>query len=351
MNKPYSQQLDLGLGASEQVEGVCSQSMTDSEPTGSNAENFSQTTILDSNAKSISSIEQGYRGTLLKNESLAHFTTWRVGGRAKQIFKPMDRDDLVRFLRELPPEEPVLWLGLGSNALIRDGGFSGTVIVTQGGLKQIECLSDTQVRVDVGVSCASMARFCARNGLTGAEFWAGIPGTMGGALRMNAGCYGSETWSYVESVETIRRDGTIQVRSADSFEVAYRHTQGLAADEWFLSASCRLPPGDKDIALANIKTLLARRAETQPINEYNCGSVFRNPPGDFAARLIESCGLKGKKIGGAVVSEKHANFIINQEGLASAADIEALIHFVRETVMAEKNIQLAHEIHIIGDAI
>ncbi len=288
------------------------------------------------------------QGTLLFNEPLADYTTWRVGGPATRLYKPAHLADLMAFLRQLPQDEPLLWIGLGSNSLIRDKGFSGTVIVTQGCLKELALLSEDTVRVEAGVSCASMARFTARNNLAGGEFWAGIPGTMGGALRMNAGCHGGETWQSVVEVQTINRKGELRVRRSEEFEVAYRHVVGLG-DEWFVSATFKLTPGDKETSLQVIKDLLAHRTNTQPTNEYNCGSVFRNPPGDFAARLIESCGLKGFQIGGAVVSRKHANFIINHEGTASAADIEALIHLVQTKVKEQTTVELMHEVHIIGD--
>lgn len=289
-----------------------------------------------------------YQGQLLFNELLAGYTTWRVGGPAKAIYKPMGIADLAIFLKQTPKAEPLLWLGLGSNSLIKDAGFAGTVIVTQGALNEIDLVGDALIRVEAGVSCAKMARFCARNHLAGGEFWAGIPGTMGGALRMNAGCFQGETWQSVVEVETMTREGEIRRRKASEFEVSYRHVVGLN-DEWFISATCRLSPGDKDKSLQLIKELLARRAATQPTSEYNCGSVFRNPPGQFAARLIESCGLKGKRIGGAEISAKHANFIINHEGGATAGDIEALIQLTQNTVHEQTGIHLVREIHIIGD--
>lgn len=288
-----------------------------------------------------------YQGELFFNELLADYTTWRVGGRAKQLYKPKNLADLSLFLQQLPKDEPLLWLGLGSNSLIRDSGFVGTVILTQGCLKEIRLIGDGFVHVEAGVSCATMARFCARASLSGGEFWAGIPGTMGGALRMNAGCFGSETWQSVVEVETMTRNGEIRVRRPEEFEIAYRHVSGLQ-EEWFVSATCRLEQGSKEKSLQIIKDLLAHRASTQPTNEYNCGSVFRNPPGSYAAQLIESCGLKGKQLGGAMVSPKHANFIINQ-GIAKADDIEMLIDLVRDTVHQATNIELMPEVHIIGD--
>ena len=288
------------------------------------------------------------QGQLLHSEPLSSHTTWRVGGNAKKLYKPAGIDDLGLFLRQLSDAEPILWLGLGSNSLIRDSGFSGTVVITQGCLMGIQLVDELTVRVEAGVSCATMARFCARNNLAGGEFWAGIPGTMGGALRMNAGCFGGETWDSVIEVETINRAGEKRIRNASEFAISYRHVEGLG-EEWFVAASCRLTKGDKETSLKLIKELLAHRADTQPTSEYNCGSVFRNPPGNFAARLIESCGLKGKQLGGAVVSTKHANFIINQEGSATASDIESLITLVRETVRQQTEIELIREVHIIGD--
>lgn len=295
------------------------------------------------------SLDHEVKGTMLYNEPLADYTTWRVGGPAAKMYKPAHVADLSLFLQKLDKNEPLLWLGLGSNSLISDAGFKGTVILTQGCLKEMTLVSAGIVRVEAGVSCASMARFCARNQLAGAEFWAGIPGTMGGALRMNAGCHGGETWLSVIEVQTINRAGEIRVRKPEEFDIAYRHVAGLEEDEWFISGTFQLPAGDKETALQEIKELLARRASTQPTNEFNCGSVFRNPKGDFAARLIESCGLKGFSIGGAKVSEKHANFIINHEGKASAADIEALIHLVQTKVYEQTQIELIREVHLIGD--
>lgn len=288
-------------------------------------------------------------GELLTNVLLADYTTWRVGGHARHLYKPKDIDDLAVFLRQLPLDESIVWLGLGSNCLIRDGGIAGTVIVTQGCLKDIHLIESDTVYVEAGVSCATMARFCARNGLEGGEFWAGIPGTMGGALRMNAGCAGSETWQYVVEVETLDRQGVRHIRTPQHFEVAYRHVQ-CPADEWFVAGVFRLQKGDKEKSLQRIRDLLEHRAATQPTSEYNCGSVFRNPPGDYAARLIEGCGLKGKQIGGALVSPKHANFIINHEGSACAKDIEMLIEHVRGTVAQNKAVNLVQEVHIIGES-
>lgn len=290
------------------------------------------------------------RGIQLLGEPLSLYTTWRIGGPAERLYKPADLNDLSIFLKTCDPKEPITWLGLGSNSLIRDSGIQGTVIVTQGCLHEICLLSDQLVRVEAGVSCATMARFTARNHLQGGEFWAGIPGTMGGALRMNAGCFNGATWDSVVEVETINRSGEIVHRKPETFSIAYRSVQGLQPDEWFVAATFRLKPGNKDESLAQIKSLLARRALTQPTGEYNCGSVFRNPPNDYAARLIESCGLKGFTIGGAQVSLKHANFIINYEGQAKAIDVENLMNHAHQLVYDKTGIDLIREVHILGES-
>ncbi len=288
-------------------------------------------------------------GLLLNDEPLASYTTWRVGGDAKKLYKPAGIHDLATFLQTLPAGEPILWLGLGSNTLIRDKGYKGTVILTQNCLNGLELLEPDTIRVEAGVSCAKMARFCARNDLSGGEFWAGIPGTMGGALRMNAGCFNGETWNYVQEVETMNRFGKIRKRKPEEFSIAYRHVDGLEDDEWFVAATCKLPRGEKSESMQIIKDLLDRRARTQPTSEFNCGSVFRNPPNDHAAKLIESCGLKGKVLGGAQVSLKHANFIINSKGMATARDIENLIEHVHSTILDKTSHDLIREVHIIGE--
>ncbi len=290
-----------------------------------------------------------FQGQVLHQVSLTDYNTWRVGGYAKTLYKPNGVHDLVCLLSALPAQEPLLWLGLGSNSLIKDNGFAGSVIVTQGCLNGLTLLADDSIRVEAGVSCAKLARFAARNNLADAEFWAGIPGTMGGALRMNAGCFNGATWDRVVSVETISRTGEIRHRNPAEFSVAYRHVSGLAEDEWFIAATYRFLPGNKEHSLQLIKDLLERRMQTQPTSEYNCGSVFRNPPNDYAARLIESCGLKGYNIGGAMVSHKHANFITNHKGQATATDIEALIRHVQQVVRAQTAIELTREVHILGD--
>ncbi len=293
------------------------------------------------------------RGELKANEPMSRHVSWRAGGAAARVYTPADRDDLAAFLTQLPIGEPVVFIGLGSNALVRDGGFRGTVVLTHASAKR-PALADGRVFAEAGVASPKVARFAAMHDLEGAEFLAGIPGSVGGALVMNAGCYGSETWEIVESVETIDRAGTIRIRAKGDFEIGYRHCElktggRLDAVEWFTGAFFKLAAGDGGASRARIRELLTKRIASQPLSLPNAGSVFRNPPGDHAARLIESCGLKGLERGGARVSEKHANFIVNPKGAARAADIEWLIQTVREKVRRQTGIDLHPEVRIIGD--
>ena len=287
------------------------------------------------------------RGVLRENEMLSRHTSWRVGGPVKRFYQPADIADLSVFLTELPPEEPIYWLGLGSNLLVRDGGYQGTVICTSGVLNGIEVLDEQRMYVEAGVACPKVAKVSANHGLCGAEFLCGIPGTMGGALAMNAGAFGGETWDVVATVQTVNRTGRLQQRTARDYQIGYRHVVG-PQDEWFVSCTLQLHMGDSDESQAKIKSLLNKRGASQPTQQANAGSVFRNPPGDYAARLIEGCGLKGTCIGGACVSDKHANFIVNI-GTANAADIEAMIHKVQQTVEQETGVQLQTEVRIVGD--
>jgi UDP-N-acetylmuramate dehydrogenase len=322
-------------------------------------------------------------GELRLDEPMHRHTTWRTGGPAQRAYFPSDLQDLARFLRALPAGEPVQCVGLGSNLLVRDGGVRGTIVFTHGALKEV-ALSEHEegfplLYAQAGVAAPKVARFAATHGLRRAEFLTGIPGTVGGALAMNAGCYGSETWDIVHMVLMLTRAGEIKRRHPDEFEVSYRHValrgggkrvEGSAGappgspafgspasgsslltastQEFFAAAWFRLTPGDGDESRRAIKDLLQRRIASQPLGEPNAGSVFRNPPGDYAARLIESCGLKGFAIGGAVVSRKHSNFIVNS-GAATSADIEALIAHVQVTVQARCGVLLEREVRIIGE--
>jgi len=290
------------------------------------------------------------RGELRRDEPMARHVSWRAGGKADRFFAPADLEDLQRFLKSLPAKEPVLFVGLGSNLLVRDGGLRGTVIAMHAASKHAS-RQDDLLFAEAGLAAPKVARFAAKQNLAGAEFLAGIPGTVGGALAMNAGCYGSETWSIVERVQTIDRRGALHSHLPGEYEIGYRHCQPRAGrEEWFVAAWFRLPAGDGAASQARIREFLAKRIATQPLQLPNAGSVFRNPPGDHAARLIESCGLKGLARGGARVSEKHANFIVNPAGAASAGDIESLIMEVQRKVQDRKGIHLIPEVRIVGEA-
>jgi UDP-N-acetylmuramate dehydrogenase len=288
----------------------------------------------------------GFDARVLRDEPMARHTSWHVGGPADLLFQPLNVEDLASFLQRLDSAVALLWIGLGSNLLVRDGGIRGAVIETHGALSELKRLSDTEIWCDAGVACAKLARQCIKWGLGPAEFFAGIPGTLGGALAMNAGAFGGETWTHVVTVTTIDRNGVRHDRAASEYAISYRHVAG-PANEWFLGARLRFEPRP-GVSNDDIRLLLARRKATQPIGEWSCGSVFTNPPGDHAARLIEAAGLKGFRIGGARVSEMHANFIVN-DGTASAADIEQLIEHVMQTVRQVHAVELNTEVRIVGE--
>jgi len=295
-----------------------------------------------------------FRGALRHDEPMAKHVSWRAGGRARVFFQPADLEDLRVFLASRPAPEPVLFVGLGSNLLVRDGGFDGCVVYTHRALTGIEAAPPLGPKLvfvaGAGVPAPHLARYVARHGGAGAEWMAGVPGTVGGALAMNAGCYGGETWNHVVSVRTVDRHGAIHTRTADDYEIGYRHVRAHSgADEWFVGATFAFDAGEEAAAMARMKALLVKRVATQPLSRPNAGSVFRNPPGDHAARLIESCGLKGFTVGGAQVSRKHANFIVNL-GAATAADIEAVIEHVQATVKAAAGVELVREVRIVGSA-
>lgn len=294
-------------------------------------------------------VHAGLRGTLRTGEPMRRRTSWRVGGPADRAYVPADLDDLCEFLRALPPEEPVFFVGLGSNLLVRDRGIRGTVVLTHGALNRLEMTATGEIYCEAGVAAPKVARFAAVHGLQGAEFLAGIPGTVGGALAMNAGCYGTETWETVARVLTVDRRGEKHERATSEFVVGYRSVvSGEPREEYFAAAWLRLAKGDGERSRLRIRELLQKRIASQPLEQPNAGSVFRNPPGDHAARLIESCGLKGARAGGAMVSPKHANFIVNT-GDASAADIERLIETVQEVVERETGVRLHREVLIVGE--
>lgn len=285
------------------------------------------------------------QGELRWHEPMCRHTSLRVGGPAERFYKPASLEDLSAFLAQLDHDTPVFWFGLGSNLLVRDGGLPGVVVATGGVFMMLENAGSHCIEAGASVACTQLARQAIRWGYGPSEFFAGIPGTLGGALAMNAGAHGGETWDRVRGVTTIDRHGTVHERSPAEYEIGYRHVQG-PPDEWFVGASLAFDAA-ADASMATLQAMLARRKDTQPLGLPSCGSVFRNPPGEHAARLIESAGLKGYRVGGAEVSEKHANFIINR-GNASAADIEALIAHVQQAVRARHGVELLHEVRIVG---
>ena len=293
-------------------------------------------------------VAQEFALRVRRDEPMSRHTSWHVGGPAEVFFNPRDRTELAIFLRSLPDDVPIHWVGLGSNLLVRDGGLKGVVISTHGTLDRFDRLSQTEVYGEAGVPCARIARQCVKWGLGQGEFFAGIPGTLGGALAMNAGAFGGETWRHVLEVETIDRCGKERTRAASEFKTSYRQVTPPAPEEWFVAAKLTFEP-NSGVDKAQIDELLERRKASQPIGEWSCGSVFTNPPGDHAARLLESAGLKGFRIGDASVSQKHANFIINH-GKATAADLERLIQHVQATVERVHGVRLHPEVRIVGEA-
>jgi len=287
------------------------------------------------------------QGEIRHDEPMSRHTSWRVGGPADTYFVPASIDDLASFLADLDADTPLFWLGVGTNLLVRDGGLRGVVIAATKVLKHLERAGDCFVRAGAGVPCTQLARQCVRWRLGPSEFFAGIPGTVGGALAMNAGAHGGETWERVAEVRTIDRGGNVHARTPEDYTIGYRSVRG-PENEWFLEATLRFDP-DVVPSMEAMKAMLERRKATQPLGLPSCGSVFRNPPGDHSARLIEAAGLKGHRIGGAEVSAKHANFIINRND-ASASDIEALINHVQKTVTDVHGVELRHEVRIVGEA-
>ena len=302
------------------------------------------------------------RGRLLYNEPMRKHVSWRAGGPAQRVYIPADLEDLTWLVRSVSADDDIHMVGLGSNLLVRDGGVTGVVILLHGVLDRLSIESRSHglppappgvetglVYAQAGVAAPKLARFAANHDLVGGEFWAGIPGTVGGAIAMNAGCYGSETWDKLVQVQTLDRQGQLNERLPDEYVTGYRHVAlKHANEEWFIGGWFRLEKGDGAASRETIKAFLKKRIASQPLSMPNAGSVFRNPPGDFAARLIESCGLKGYRIGDAQVSEKHANFIVNL-GDATATDIERLIEHVEDTVEARTNVRLIREVRIIGE--
>ncbi|WP_425997754.1 UDP-N-acetylmuramate dehydrogenase [Caulobacter sp. DWR1-3-2b1] len=289
------------------------------------------------------------RGKLLFDEPLGPFTWFRVGGPAEVLFLPVDADDLRDFLKALPLEVPVQALGVGSNVIIRDGGVEGVVIRCAGRAFGEVTVDAEENLIIAGPAAldASVARAAARAGLTGLEFFVGIPGTVGGALTMNAGCYGRETKDILVSAWGYDRSGEIKVWNNEDFGFTYRHTVVPANSMFWVQAMFRGTPDDPADVRDRMAQITSRRETTQPIREKTGGSTFKNPPGHSSWKLVDEAGWRGKPFGGAMFSPLHSNFLINT-GEATAADLEGLGDAVRADVLAQTGIQLDWEIKRIG---
>jgi UDP-N-acetylmuramate dehydrogenase len=290
----------------------------------------------------------GLQGELRTQEPMSRHTSWKTGGNADYYYIASDINDLAKFISKLPTSTPITWIGFGSNLLVRDGGVSGVVVSVVGLLNELKKINETEIFIGAGVSCVKVAHFSAKHGLEGIEFLAGIPGTIGGALAMNAGAYGGEIWSYIKEVETINRKGKREIFEKDKFDINYRSVS-ISENEWFIACKMKLEISTRTVVSDRIKKMLSERADGQPLGQLSCGSVFRNPTNQHAAKLIELCGLKGKKVGGAVISDKHSNFIINT-GNATSLDIEKLIEFIQACVYEKYDIKLIPEVRIIGES-
>ncbi len=278
-----------------------------------------------------------------QNVSLKNLTTWKVGGEAERVFQPSSIATLATYLKHLPANLPVTFLGLGSNVLVPDAGVKGVVILTSPSLSGIELLNQNTFRALAGSPAAKVAKFCVEHKLQGLEFLAGIPGTIGGALAMNAGAFGSEIWQFVKRINLINKKGELFSLTAHDLIIGYRNVK-LPEHSWILSGEFELESGDNSF---RIKELLKLRNSLQPIGTFNCGSVFKNPENGYAAKLIEDSALKGFRVGGAHISSKHANFIINDAN-ASAEDILKLIRLVQSVVKQKQGIELELELRLLS---
>ena len=287
------------------------------------------------------------RGKLLRDEALGPFTWFRVGGPADVVFLPEDEDDLAAFLKGLPQDVPVTVLGVGSNTLVRDGGVEGVVIRLGRGFNGVEALSATTIKAGAAVPDAILARKAAEAGIAGLEFYAGIPGTVGGAAIMNAGCYGSETVQVLTHVSVMDRGGQVKRLANAELGYTYRHSALQGADIIVLSAEFEGTAGEPDAIKARMAEITERRETTQPIREKTGGSTFKNPEGHSSWKLVDGAGWRGKLFGGAMFSPLHANFLINT-GEATAADLEGLGEQVRADVKDEFGVELEWEIKRIG---
>lgn len=295
--------------------------------------------------KKIDAIEKNLKGRLRKNISLKKYNTWKVGGNAEYFYEPYDLDDLIIFLK-LVKNQHVTFLGNGSNVLIRDSGIKGFVVCLKNSLNNFYRGNDGIFTFEAGLSCMKIAQISANQSFSGLEFLCGIPGTLGGALRMNAGCYGENIWKSVDSVVLINRSGNLKNKRKEEFNIDYRNVD-LDDGNFFVSASFNLKKNRLNDSSDKIKELLKNRRISQPTGLPSCGSVFKNPDNDSAGKILDSLGLKGYRIGGAYVSKKHANFIITEKS-AKSGDIEELISFIKQKVLKEKKILLETEVKFIG---
>lgn len=301
---------------------------------------------LDTPMIPLDDIRKSFRGRIALNEPMERYTTFRIGGAADIYLEPLDKEDALALITYLRGQSlPYVLMGNGSNILVSDHGVRGAVVNLEVGFSYVRNQDDGTVVAGAGIKLAKFVDFCIGNGYAGTEMLAGIPGTLGGAVIMNAGAYGGEISDHMIAVELIRGSKLMTI-SKDDAGFAYR-TSALQGDV-ILEASFQFPSGQKE----NMKTVrrqtLLKRNSSQPVQWGNAGSIFKNPKGDFAARLIQECGLKGTTIGGAQISELHANFIINR-GQATAADVMALIQVARQAVLEKFAIELELEVKLIGD--
>jgi UDP-N-acetylmuramate dehydrogenase len=297
-------------------------------------------------ASRLSSLMPDLRGRVLANASLADITWFRVGGPAEVLFTPEDEQDLSCFMRLLPPEIPVMPIGVGSNLLVRDGGVPGVVVRLGRGFSQISIEEGHRVRVGTAVPDVKLARAAADAGIGGLAFYRGIPGAVGGALRMNAGAYGGETKDVLVEARAVDRSGNVHVLSNADFGYAYRHSS-VPDDLIFTQALFQGKAGESAVILAEMQGITERREQTQPVKSRTGGSTFKNPHGHKSWQLIDTAGCRGLTIGKAQVSELHCNFLLNLGG-ATAHDIETLGETVRERVKAQSGVQLEWEIKRLG---
>lgn len=287
------------------------------------------------------------RGRLEPEFPLADLTWFRTGGPAEVLFTPADADDLAQFMRGKPADVAVTVIGVGSNLLVRDGGVPGVVIRLGGrGFGELALLDGYRIRVGTAVPDVKAARFAAEHGIDGLAFLRGIPGSIGGALRMNGGAYGGETKDVLVCAEAVDGKGNRVTLTVDDMKYSYRHC-GAPADLIFTAAILQGKPGDKDAILAAMEEITAKREATQPVKSRTGGSTFKNPEGHKSWQLIDAAGLRGFRVGGAHMSELHCNFLIN-DGNATAADIETLGETVRARVKAHSGVELEWEIKRIG---